>query len=61
MAAYILSKTGLFCLLFEHISVYASPPFNGPKLLGGGTVGLQYFGNHKAYPYARFTSPLSPD
>jgi hypothetical protein len=32
--------------------------FNAPKLLGGGTVGVQYSENHKPYPYARFTSPL---
>jgi hypothetical protein len=26
------------------------PPINAPKLLGGGTVGVQYSGNHKALP-----------
>jgi predicted Zn-dependent peptidase len=46
----ILSTTEIFCSFFEHISVYTSPPFNGPKLLGGGTVGVQYSENHKPYP-----------
>jgi hypothetical protein len=50
--AYILSNLGIICLFFEHISVYTSPPFNGPKLLGGGTVGVIYSENHKPSPYA---------
>jgi hypothetical protein len=50
LAAYILSKFGIGCLLFEHITMRSFPPINAPKLLGGGTVGLQYSGNHKAYP-----------
>jgi hypothetical protein len=55
MAAYILSNCGIICLLFEHISVYSSDLICAPKLLGGGTVGLQYSGNHKAYPCAWLT------
>ena len=58
--AYILSTTEIFCSYFEHISVYTSPPFNGPKQLAGGTVGVQYCENHKPSPYAWLTSPLSP-
>ena len=59
LVAYILSNLGFICLFFEHISVYTSPPFNGPKLLGGGTVGVIYSGNHKPSPYAWLTCPTS--
>ena len=60
LTAYILSNFGINCSFFEHISVCTFPPFNGSKLLGGGTVGVQYSQNHKPSPYAWLTSPLSP-
>ena len=48
-----------YLLIFEHISVYTFHPLHASKVLGGEWVGVQYSENHKPYPYARFTSPLS--
>ena len=59
--AYILSKLGFLCLLFEQIIVRSFLPINASNMLGGGTVGVRYSGNYKPYPNAWLTSPLSSD
>lgn len=54
--AYILSKLGFLCLLFEQIIVRSFLPIKASNMLGGGKVGVSYSGNRKPYPNAWLTS-----
>jgi hypothetical protein len=60
LVAYILSNLGFICLFFEHISVNTSPPFNGPKLLGGGWVGVRFPAIDKGWGVLRLPSRSKP-